>query len=135
MKFLLVSLFLIIGTNANASCPMSFEQTGLCAQLEWVDGPYLNTVSHFKIKFHNQNDEDEVAISPQFDIKIYTWMIMASGHSHGGPALNWQEISNGIFESKDARFFMGGMNGYWEIRVDLNSNGSLISRSSQKVEF
>lgn len=104
---------------------MDFKETNLCAHLEWIDGPHDGKPSHFVINFWEKGDHNHVPVSPAFDMNIYSWMTMNSGMNHGGPRINWEETSVGTFESFDAKFFMGSMKGYWEVRVDLvDENGN-----------
>lgn len=135
MKNLLILSTFLVSLNLFAHCPMKFEDTNLCADLVWVNGPVLNKTSHFQIHFWEEGDESHTPVSPQFDINIYSWMVMDNGHSHGGPKLTWAEVAEGFFESKDARFFMGRMKGYWQVRIDLIQNGSVFAQESVDVSF
>jgi hypothetical protein len=135
MKNIVILFFTFISLNSFSHCPMDFSEANLCAKLEWTNGPVLNQKSSFVINFWEKGDSSHTAVSPRDEISIYSWMIMESGHSHGGPALSWNEVSQGVFESKDARFFMGRMKGHWEVRVDLIENGNVVSRGIHKVTF
>lgn len=135
MKKKLILMLVIFSQMTWANCPMSFKEVNLCADLTWVQGPVLNQTSHFQVKFWDKLDESQTALSPAYDVEIYTWMIMANGHNHGGPGITVNEVLPGIFESKDARFFMGRMQGYWQVRVDIFENQKVISKSSTNVQF
>lgn len=114
---------------------MEFVEVDLCGKLTWIDGPYLNKKSHFTVEFWAKGDENKTRIEPEFEIDIYSWMIMESGMSHGGPKITSKKTGVGIYEVKDARFFMGTMKGHWEIRVELMEKFEDISMAAHKVEF
>ncbi|MBT4793314.1 MAG: hypothetical protein HON90_17215 [Halobacteriovoraceae bacterium] len=138
MKKIVLSLLVFFNFSlaiANDVCPMNFSDANLCAELMWNDGPYLGKVSGFTVKFWGAQDSNQINTSPEYSIKIYSWMVMDNGHSHAGPALTWNEITPGVFISKDARFFMGRMKGYWEVKVDLSQGGVIVSSQAQRVNF
>lgn len=134
---LLSIIFMSFASNAQMKkdCPIEFTEAALCANLNWEFGPYDGKNSHFILNFWQKGDFQKSAIEPNFDVKIYAWMIMANGHSHGGPKMTATKVANGIYEVKDARFFMGHMKGFWEVRVDLIENDNLISRGKTKVDL
>lgn len=88
-----------------------FEE-GVCATMKWLDGPVLNKKSSFQLILNEPLKES--------NIKIYTYMLMDNGHHHGGPKMSFNEITPGVYQSNDARFFMGHMKGCWEVRVELD---------------
>jgi hypothetical protein len=135
MKIFLITILSFITLNTYASCPIHFDGTGLCAKFEWTYGPVLDEKSHFKITFWELGDIDQTEFSPEYEIDIFSWMIMANGHSHGGPGLTWNEISPGVFESKDARFFMGRMKGSWQVKIFLKEGGLVQSEKAIDVIF
>jgi hypothetical protein len=135
MKLLLVTILSFLAVNASANCPIDFDNTGLCAQLEWTQGPVLNQKSHFKVTFWEKNDVNQTQISPKFDVDIFSWMIMDNGHSHGGPALTYNEVTPGVFISKDARFFMGRMKGSWQVKIVLEEGNLVLSEKAIDVVF
>ncbi|MBT4762298.1 MAG: hypothetical protein HOO06_11415 [Bdellovibrionaceae bacterium] len=136
-KLLLMVLFFVWNPLfASENCPMDFKNTELCADLTWIDGPYVDEKSHFKIMFWKKGDSEKVFVSPDYDLDIYTYMIMDNGHSHrGGIELEWLQVSAGVFESKNARFYMHGMKGFWEVRVGLIQADSIVSQSAYKVDL
>lgn len=129
MKLILITILTVFNLNASANCPINFETTQLCAKLEWTKGPLLNEKSHFKVTFWNVADESETPVSPNYEVDIYSWMIMDNGHNHGGPALTYIEKNPGEFISKDARFFMGRMKGSWQIKIELIGNSKSIVKA------
>lgn len=142
MRVLIASLFVLVAAvcfasdthKPNPKCPMDFVGTGLCGDVEWIDGPHFGRVSHFKLVFWNRDDVQKTPVSPNYEVEIYSYMIMCQGHNHGGPQMNWQEVSDGVFEVRDARFIYME-NGYWEVRVDLNERAqlNLVSRANLKI--
>lgn len=135
MKFLLFFSSLFMSLSLFAHCPMEFKEVDLCANIKWINGPNLGQKSHFQLTFWEKGDHSHNPVSPDIDIDIFSWMIMDNGHSHGGPKMNFHEIIPGVFEVRDARFFMHGMHGYWEIRTNLIDEGHVISSAASKVDF
>jgi hypothetical protein len=130
------TLFLVLITLFNVSllaeeCELKFTGTPYCATLEWTKGPLLNDTSAFTLTILDETTM--MPISPKEEIDIYSWMIMYHGHNHGGPLFGFTEVEEGVFKVDEARFFMGGMRGHWEIRVDLKEGDTLISQIISKV--
>jgi uncharacterized protein YodC (DUF2158 family) len=134
---LLSIIFMSFVSNAQMKkdCPIEFAEAAMCANINWEFGPYDGKNSHFILNFWQKGDAQKKVVEPSFDVNIYAWMIMANGHSHGGPKMTATKVANGIYEVKDARFFMGHMKGFWEVRVDLKENNSLVSRGKTKVDL
>ena len=135
MKSFLVVLTIAFSLSTQAYCPHYFQSESLCGELKWVQGPLLNKKSHFLFKFWKEGDREQTSVSPSTEVKIYSWMTMANGHDHGGPKMTARETSPGIFEVRDARFFMHGMNGFWEIVVDLKNNNTVLDSTRYRVQF
>ena len=135
MKALIMTFSLLLSLGVYGSCPIDFSANGLCAELTWLDGPNLDKKSHFKLTFWDSEDQEQTPVSPEYDVNIYAWMTMHNGHNHGGPAMTYTEVEPGVFEVKDARFFMGRMRGFWEVRTDLSSEGTVLATGASRVEF
>lgn len=135
MKNLIALSTLLLTISISAHCPLEFNEVNLCAEVTWVDGPYLNMKSHFQMLFWEKGDVKHTPVSPKEDVIIDSWMVMHNGMDHAGPRMNPVETSEGIFDVTDARFFMHGSQGYWELITKLTSDGIVISESSLKVEF
>lgn len=134
MKTLSLLLMTLLSLNSFSHCPIDFTEVDLCADIQWIDGPHDGAVSQFKLMFWKKGDQFHAPISPDFEVDIYAWMTMDNGHNHGGPQMTYKEISEGVFEVNDARFFMHGMRGYWEVRTELiDENGNTVSMGAQKV--
>ncbi len=133
MKMITLALFSLLSFNVFSHCPIDFPEANLCGNITWIEGPHLNTTSQFELVFWEKGDHNHVHVSPDFDLNIYTWMVMDSGMNHGGPAITYTEVSEGVFEVLDARFFMHGMQGHWEVRIELNEAGQTISLGSDIV--
>ena len=130
MKIILTLFLTLMSFGAVALCPLYFADENKCASLEWTDGPVLNANSSFRVFFWEKGDADHSYVSPEQSVEMKTWMIMANGHSHGGPTITWDEVENGVFEVADAKFFMGGMNGHWQVKVIVGEE-----EQSVNVEF
>ena len=135
MKSLITLLAVFLSFNVLATCEMPFAQANTCAKIEWIDGPHLDVKSHFQLTFWEMGDASETPVTPSFDVKVYSWMTMANGHNHGGPAMTLENIGDGLYEVRDARFFMHGMKGFWEVRVELKENRNVISLGKHRVKL
>lgn len=134
-KCLIGLLSLVISVSVSAHCPIEFKSENLCASLEWKNPPKINVNNSFKLMFWENGDQNHVPTEPKADLNLKTWMVMANGHSHGGAAMTWSEIEEGVYEVNDAKFFMHGMKGHWEIKVQLLDNGDLVEENTVKVNL
>jgi|GEM_PF-2497339 len=135
MKILLAFIVLVSSSLTWAHCPLAFSGSGLCGNVEWVSGPFINKPSHFTLTFWKNGDSTHQPINVEQELKVYSWMTMGHGHAHGGPKMTLVKLSDGIYEVRDAKFFMGGMDGYWDVRVDLLQQGQLLDRAASRVKF
>lgn len=135
MKKVIVLISLILTVSVSAHCPLDFKEVDLCADVTWISGPVLNQKSHFQILFWEKGDAGHVAISPEEEVSVDSWMVMHNGMDHAGPSMSPIEISNGLFDVPDARFFMHGSHGYWELIIKLSKDGNIVSEARHKVEF
>ena len=134
MKLIALCL-LIFSATTHANCPIYFHSESLCSKISWIKGPLLNQKSHFNLSFWRAGDSEMIKVSPKADVKIFSWMTMANGHDHGGPKMTATEVAPGLFEVKDARFFMHGMNGFWEIVIELTSTGNTTDSHRERLRF
>lgn len=133
MKKIAVLIMSLLSISAFSYCPILFESENLCADLEWTRGPVLNQTSGFEVTFWENGDPSHTPVSPGFEVEFMTWMVMDNGHSHGGPAINWDEVEPGVFIVNDARFFMHGMKGYWQVKIQLTENAELVEEQAVMV--
>lgn len=110
------TLITLLLTTSIMACPHQFEAQNLCVDIEWTAGPFDGRPSTFEAIVYNKDTLEKV--SPE-ELKIYVWMMMANGHQHGGPAITWSYDSEDIINA-NAKFFMGHMKGYWQVRFELN---------------
>ncbi len=127
MKKTMLLIATLLSFNSFAHCPIAFTEADLCADISWIDGPNLGTTSHFEIVFWEKGDHSHTYITPSYDLKMYTWMVMDNGMNHGGPAITFNQVDDGVYEVMDARFFMHGMKGHWEVRIELGNQSGLVS--------
>ena len=135
MKLFLAMFLILCSVQSWAACDFNFEKNKVCGKLEWIDGPYLGEKSHFEVKMYRKGDLSESPIDAQVDFHFYGWMVMDNGHSHGGPKMTYRRVRPGVYEVRDARFFMHGMQGYWEIRADYRRYGRSMETAAVRVEF
>tara|TARA_Y100000768_G_C23788612_1_gene591527 strand:- start:278 stop:682 length:405 start_codon:yes stop_codon:yes gene_type:complete len=131
-----LSLFFILcffSPMGHTNCVTVVED--ICAELEWIDGPHLGKTSHMEVRFYDMVGSQARPIAIDYDVNLYSWMVMDNGHSHPGPQFAFYEISPGIFESKDVRFFMGRMQGYWQIKLELLKEQKIVGEHEFAVEF
>ncbi len=88
-----------------------------------------------EVVFWKNDDPAHEPVSPNFDVDIYSWMVMDNGHSHGGPKFSSQEVLPGVFQAKEVRMFMGRMKGFWQIRIDLSRDKKVISTGAKRVKL
>jgi hypothetical protein len=135
MKKLIALSLALFSLNSFSNCPIEVPETTLCAKIHWTNGPVLNQNSAFELNFWQKEDELQTSVELDFEVVIYSWMIMQNGHSHGGPAMTTTKIGPSKFEVLDAKFFMGHMKGFWEVRFDLLKNDELISTGKSRVNL
>ena len=137
MKAIFLILLSLFNFSIKASdCPLDFSSvSALCAELSWLDGPHDGAKSHFEITFFKKGDLSKTPVSPIHKVRIYSYMIMDSGHHHEGPKMTASEVTPGVIEVRDARFFMQGMKGFWEIRIAFSNASQVLSTQSFKVEL
>ncbi len=134
MKIIIILLSLF-SLDVLAHCPITFKSTNLCADITWLDGPYDGKTSQMEVVFWESGDHSHEPVSPEFDVKIYSWMVMNNGHSHGGPKFSSQEVLPGVFQAKEVRMFMGRMKGFWQIKIDLSQNNKVFSSGAKRVKL
>ncbi len=132
MKFI-VAMF--ISASIFAHCPLEFKSENLCAVLNWKRAPMANVNNSFDVTFWVKGDKNHVPVSPNADVGFISWMVMDNGNAHGGPTMNWREIEEGRFEVNDAKFFMHGMKGYWQVKVQLSEYGDLVEENAVTVDL
>lgn len=115
-------------------CQLYFSELNVCADLKWVDGPYLNKVMHRRghrghhsmdmkkystldILFYEPADGPSTPLSFPF-IKIYPWMIM-HGMEHGSRPVLINKLPNGSYRVSKI-LFNEMSHGYWEMRFKIN---------------
>lgn len=135
MKKLVLAISLIVSTMASAHCPIEFKTENLCASLTWQNPPKLDVNNTFTVKFWQKGDHNHVGMEPKNTLKMKTWMVMDNGHSHGGAAITWNELEEGVYIVENAKFFMHGMKGHWEIKIELFEEQKLIESNAVLVDL
>jgi hypothetical protein len=111
---------------ASDRCDVKFSKSSVCANIDWIYGPYLDQYCSAKITL---SENDHVSA-----IKIIPWMVMGS-HEHGSRPVILTQTSDREF-LVDKAYFMGGMEGQWYFKIQLNnSNNSLIEETRYLIEF
>jgi hypothetical protein len=130
MSFIKIIILLISLSSfsifANDRCDVKFSKSSVCANIDWIYGPYLDQYSSAKITL---SENDQVSA-----IKIIPWMVMGS-HEHGSRPVVLTQTGDREFLIEKA-YFMGGMDGLWYFKIQLNnSNNTLIEESRYLIEF
>ena len=122
---LLISTFLISKSIfADNRCDFSFPNNKVCAELNWVYGPFYDQENSFRVSLTN---------STHFTaIKVIPWMVM-HGHEHGSGPVKMKAIGQNEFQIDNAHF-IGGMMGDWFIRLQLLNGTQVVEETRLKVE-
>ncbi|MEH0860512.1 hypothetical protein [Halobacteriovorax sp. DPLXC-1] len=110
------TIIALLLTTSIIACPYQFESQNLCVDMEWTNGPFDGAPSNFEAVVYDKDSGEKIA--PE-NLKVYVWMMMANGHQHGGPAIDWAYGEDQVIDGT-AKFFMGRMKGYWQVRFELN---------------
>jgi hypothetical protein len=83
-----VGMFLTLWTSSgSAHCPVPLKSLGMCAELTWQNGPFINTAprdrffSTLEVRVFREGDTGHTAIHLD-NLYIYPWMNMGPGQSH-----------------------------------------------------
>lgn len=126
MKIILLISTFLISTSifADNRCDFSFPNNKVCAELNWVYGPFYDQENSFRVSLTN---------STQFtSIKVIPWMVM-HGHEHGSGPVKMKAIGQNEFQIDNAHF-IGGMMGDWFIRLQLLNGTQVVEETRLKVE-
>jgi hypothetical protein len=111
---------------ADERCDVKFNTVAVCANIDWVSGPFLDQYNSAKISLSNNTQVSTINVIP--------WMVMSS-HEHGSRPVDLTKTGENEFLIEKA-YFMGGMDGQWFLKIQLNdSNHSLIEEVRYLIEF
>ena len=126
------SLFLIfislssLSVQADERCDVKFSQNNVCANVDWVYGPFLDQYTSAKI-IHSENNN-------VVTLKVIPWMVMAN-HEHGSRPVVLTKTSDREYLVEKA-FFMGGMEGSWFFRIQLlDTNKKVLEEARYPIMF
>ena len=123
---LVLSAVFTISSFADERCDLKFSQSNVCANVDWIYGPYLDQYTSAKIS----HTEDINVVS----MKVIPWMVMAN-HEHGSRPVVLTKTSDREYLIEKA-FFMGGMEGSWFLRVQLlDANKKVIEEARYPIIF
>lgn len=129
MKSLVLTLILtFLSINiaiADENCGIKFEKTNVCANIEWIYGPYLDQYNSAKISLTN--------IENFTSIKVIPWMVMSS-HEHGSRPVTLTKTSDNEYLIEKA-YFMGGMQGTWFFKVQLLKDTTVLEEVRTAIQF
>ena len=124
--FLFATLALSSSLVACETGEISFPQSDLCAQLEWLQGPTYNQFNNIEISLNKDSN---------YRLNIIPWMVMSGGHEHGSRPVKIVASSSTNYVVEKI-YFMGGMMGDWYLRLQLlNSDNSVVEEVRTLVEL
>lgn len=100
--------------NHNKLCPIYFQKTDTCAQVEFTQGPFDGEESQFIVHFyeHQSAHGEHFMVTPQ-QLKVDLWMYMGNHGGHGSAPVTFTEQSTGVYLVSNVYFIMPGR---WNIR-------------------
>lgn len=111
---------------ADDRCDIKFSKTSVCANINWMYGPYLDQYNSAKLSL---SENDQVG-----SIKVIPWMVM-SNHEHGSSPVVLTKTGDREFLIEKA-YFMDGMDGIWFLKIQLNDlKNALIEETKYPIEF
>jgi hypothetical protein len=128
IKTILLGLVLSLTTalSAEERCDVKFFKVSVCANIDWVYGPFLDQYNSLKISL-TENDKAS-------SVKIIPWMVM-SDVEHGSRPVVLTKIGDREFLIEKA-YFMSGMDGQWFFKIQINdSKNMLIEEVRYLIEF
>ena len=131
LKSFLIFILMFPFFQAFANCEIEVAELNACAEVKWVDGPYVGQYSKAELAFFTEQtadgEKDYIDLGQEYDLKTFVWMIMEH-HQHGGRPITLSQTAKGIY-SLDKIFFMGGMKGQWQLRFQLLKNQQVAHES------
>ena len=125
----LLLTFILLSTKtvlAEERCDVKFSQTNVCANIDWIYGPFLDQYTSAKIS-HSENNN-------VVSLKVIPWMVMAN-HEHGSRPVLLTKTSDREYLVEKA-FFMGGMEGHWFFKIQLlDVNKKVLEESRYSIVF
>lgn len=122
MKKIAIIAMLLLGIQAFA-CPeqRKLSAYNACVNIQWNYGPYLNQYNEALITLTPIDESSPLGTS---EIKIFPWMIMAQ-HEHGSRPVTQTKLRDHEYKVEKI-YFMGGMQGIWQLRVQHLGNGKEV---------
>lgn len=121
-----------------SSCPLSFPQHGLCAELAWDQTPNDQDAAGFRLTFWKADEATESGpyTTPIDTVAVKLWM---PAHGHGSaPVTLVQERDAGgqaipgVFTGSNVYFVMPGT---WQVKVQLKQGSTLIEEANLDVQI
>lgn len=116
-----------LGTNPTA-CELSFSESGLCAEIEWIEGPSGNGSDSFYLRFWNPDSSNSSGPfeDPGYDVVVEPKMSCCGSSSNKVPVLSKEE--EGVYKVTNVSFPMPGK---WDLKIKLMETGTLIEESAR----
>ena len=128
----------IASPSAQASCPLSFPKTGLCASATWDAQPSAARPNAFTLRFWSASQGTDAGpyLSPSQELFVRLWM-PSMGHGSRPVTLTPARDASGaalpgIFRVEKVVFTMRGD---WDVQVQLKNGSQVLEQSVLELEL
>ncbi len=114
---------------ADVACPLSFSQTRLCAQLNWVKQPSGDETGDFELRFWSLDGGTATGpfVDPALTVSVKLWM---PSMGHGSSPVKVSRLLDQHGQPRAGEFTATGvyfvMPGAWEIHVQLKEGSRVV---------
>lgn len=110
----------------NKTCSLKFSQSGLCADINWIQGPSADQASAFEVTFSKLDKPNSEPIEPSAQVGAFIRMTCCG--SVFFPTVT--KLTNGKYLVSNVKFTPGK----WEVYVQLK-NGNSIEKQFTTVNL
>lgn len=131
MKIALLSALLALSSYTLA-CPekLRLKNHNACVNVHWNYGPFLNQYNEALVTLSALDETKPMATN---EIKIFPWMIMQH-HEHGSRPVIQTKLRDNEYKVEKI-YFMGGMQGIWQLRIQNTNSGKVTEEVRYDVTF
>lgn len=131
MKVAIFSAFLAL-SSFTLACPekQQLKTYNACVKIQWNYGPFLNQYNEALVTLSELDTTKPMASN---EIKIFPWMIMHQ-HEHGSRPVIQTKLRDNEYKVEKI-YFMGGMQGIWQLRIQSLNSGKVIEEVRHDVMF
>lgn len=131
MKIAIFSALLTL-SSFTLACPenQQLKTYNACVNVQWNYGPFLNQYNEALVTLSALDESKPMATN---EIKIFPWMIMHH-HEHGSRPVVQTKLRENEYKVEKI-YFMGGMQGIWQLRVQSLNAGKATEEVRYNVTF